>query len=112
MWAAAFAPVYNFVLIGVENLLFLLFPTRVMVTTPGDFQAMGRNVLSQFAKILGLGGAVAVAAVAGAVGYLLTGRTVWAGAAAWLASALFAAALVPLLGWAFQAYDVGRDAPP
>ncbi len=54
---AAFAPLYNFVLFGIENLLFLLFPTRVMVTTPGDFQAMGRNVLAQFGKMLGVGGA-------------------------------------------------------
>ena len=61
---AAFAPVYNFVLFGTDNLLFLLFPTRVMVTTPGDFQAMGRNVLAQFAKALGVGGA----AVGGRVG--------------------------------------------
>ena len=54
--AAVFAPLYNFVLIVVENLLFLLFPTRVMVTTPGDFQAMGRNVLTQLGKLVGIGG--------------------------------------------------------
>src|SRR5262249_55034540 len=37
--AAAYAPAFNFVLLGLENLLFLLFPTRVMAATPGDFQA-------------------------------------------------------------------------
>src|SRR5262249_30260159 len=37
----AFAFPFNFLLFGVENLLFLLFPTRVMATAPGDFQAMG-----------------------------------------------------------------------
>jgi Putative ABC exporter len=111
--AAAFAPVYNFVLFGVENLLFLLFPTRVMVTTPGDFQAIGRNVVSQFAKALGLGGAGIVAAAAGVVMYIATGSNLLAaGAAAWLAAVLFAATLVPLMGWAFRVYDVGRDAPP
>ena len=50
-------------------MLFLLFPTRVMVTTPGDFQAMGRNMLAQFAKALGVGGAAVAAAVAGVLVY-------------------------------------------
>ncbi len=110
---AAFAPLYNFVLVSVENLLFLLFPTRVMVTTPGDFQAMGRNVLSQLGKLLGVGGAALVAVLAGCFGYLVSGWNVYAGAAtAWTATAVFAATLVPLMGVAFQLYDVGRDAPP
>jgi hypothetical protein len=111
--AAAFAPVYNFLLFSVENLLFLVFPTRVAATTPADLQAMGRNVLSQFAKLLGMGGAGVVAAVAGVLIYFLTGFNMWAAAtAAWLAAAAFAAALVPLMGLAFRAYDVSRDAPP
>ena len=118
--AAAFAPVYNFVLFGIDNLLFLLFPTRVMVTTPGDFQAMGRNVLAQFAKAVGVGGTAGVAAVAGIAVYFLAAWKFGAGesaawlaaAAAWLAAALFAVTLVPLMGWAFQVYDVARDAPP
>ena len=110
---AVFAPLYNFVLFGLDNLLFLLFPTRVMVTTPGDFQAMGRNVLAQFTKTLGVGAAVFVATVCGVVVYLLSGRNVLAAAAAaWLAAAACAAALVPLVGWAFTFYDVARDAPP
>ncbi len=114
LWiAAAFAPVYNSALFGVDNLLFLLFPTRVMVTTPGDFQAYGRNVLAQFAKLLGVGGAAVVAAVAGVVVFVLTGQNFWAAStAAWAAAALFAMTLVPLMGWAFQVYDVARDAPP
>ena len=101
--AAAFAPVYNFLLFSVENLLFLVFPTRVMATTPADLQAMGRNVLSQFAKMMGMGGAGVVAALAGVLVYFLTGFNMWAAAtAAWLAAALFAAALVPLMGLAFR----------
>ena len=109
--AAVFAPVYNFLLFSVENLLFLVFPTRIVATTPADLQAMGRNVLSQFAKLVGMGGAGVVAAVAGVVVYFLTGSNMWAAAtAAWLAAAVCAAALVPLMGLAFQAYDVSRDA--
>ncbi len=111
--AAAFAPVYNFLLFSVENLLFLVFPTRIAATTPADLQAMGRNVLSQFAKMTGMGGAAALAATTGVVVYFLTASNMWAAAtAAWLAAAAFAAGLVPLMGLAFRAYDVSRDAPP
>jgi hypothetical protein len=74
---------------------------------------MGRNVLSQFAKMVGMGGAGVVAALAGVLVYFVTGFNMWAAAvAAWLAAAGFAAALVPLMGLAFRAYDVSRDAPP
>ena len=111
--AAAFAPLYNFLLFSVENLLFLVFPTRIAATTPADLQAMGRNVLAQCAKLFGMGGAGVIAAVAGVVVYFLTGSNLWAAAAAaWLAAAVFAAALVPLMGLAFRVYDVSRDAPP
>src|SRR5262249_10268232 len=36
--AALFLPPFNFVLFAVDNLIFLLFPTRMMPTTPGDLQ--------------------------------------------------------------------------
>ncbi len=119
--SVAFAPVYNFVLFGTDNLLFLFFPTRVMVTTPGDFQAMGRNILAQFAKALGVGGAAVVAVVVGVLVYLLSAFPLHVGeaaartagtVAAWLAEALCAGMLLPLMGWAFRVYDVARDAPP
>ena len=113
--AAAFAPLYNFVLVGVENLLFLLFPTRVMVTTPGDFQAMGRNVLAAIRQGAGSRRRAWSSPPLARVRRVLTCPASTSGRerrAAWLAAAMFAATLVPLMGWAFQAYDVGRDAPP
>ena len=36
----------------------------------------------------------------------------WFGAIYFGFAALFAVALVPLMGWAFTVYDVARDAPP
>ena len=111
--AAAFAPLYNFVLVSVENLLFLLFPTRVMVTTPGDFQAMGRNVLRSSARCWASAASCSSPCWPGLLRITCPAPAPWAGtAAAWLAAAVFAATLVPLMGLAFQAYDVGRDAPP
>lgn len=132
---AAFALPFNFLLFGVENLLFLRFPTRVVASSPGDFQSTGRNLLLMMARLLAIGVTAGVAAVAGLTGYVLTlyglkllaaagafaasaeGAT-WAasrlagGAAAWLAVAAGAAVLVPLIARAFTAFDVGRDTPP
>jgi hypothetical protein len=132
---AVFALPFNFLLFGLENLLFLRFPTRVVATSPGDFQTMGRNMLLTMARLLGLGVAAAAAAVAGLLGFLLT----WLGSpalaafgapppfgedvlweaprlvgmsSAWLAVAGGAAVLVPLIAGAFAAFDVGRDTPP
>jgi hypothetical protein len=101
----------NFLLFGLDNLLFLLFPTRLMAS-PGDFQALGRNVLFMIAKTLVL---FLVAGVAGAVGYVVYLQTeedwVPAALAAWPVVMLSAAALVPLVAWGFSVFDVSRDTP-
>jgi hypothetical protein len=102
---------FNFLLIGIENLLFLLFPVRLLATTPGDFQAVGRNVLLSLGKVFGLmvvGGVAVVVAVL--VGWL-TGNK-WVGALSGLPVVVGAGvALVPLIGLAFRWFDVGRDTP-
>src|SRR5207248_9889327 len=48
----AFAPPINLLVFGLDNLLFLWFPSRVMAANPGDFQALGRNVLILMSKVL------------------------------------------------------------
>jgi hypothetical protein len=108
---AAFVPVVTFVIVGLENLLFLLFPVRVMAATPGDFQAVGRNVLLAMGKLVGLLAVAAAATVAALPAALLTGSFVAAALAAWPVVAAAGAALVPLCGLAFTWFDVGRDTP-
>jgi hypothetical protein len=114
---AALVVPFNCVLFGVENLVFLLFPARLLVTTPGDFQAMGRNFLLQVVKFVAIAVAALVAAVAGGIAYGVStyfgrGENLWAvAAAAWLAAAIPAAALIPFNGWAFARLDVSRDPP-
>lgn len=104
-----FAPPLNALLFALENLLFLLFPTRIVATNPADFQAIGRNVLFLLAKLLVLGG---VLTIAGLVGFLVgTFFPVLGFAIAWLTIMLFTAPLIPLIGWAFTLFDVGRDTP-
>ncbi len=104
------API-NFLLFALDNLLFLLFPTRLMAATPGDFQALGRNVLFMVAKATALFVVAVAAGVVAWAAYLVTGRNEVAGAAAWPVVLLCAAALVPLVAWAFVLFDVGRDTP-
>jgi hypothetical protein len=126
---AAFTPPFNFLLFALENLLFLRFPMRVMASAPGDFQAIGRNLLFMMAKLALLGAVGLGAGIVGLFAWFLarfllatsagsfeTGelerialRTGFA--AGWLVVSLSGLALVPLVAWAFKAFDVGRDIP-
>ncbi|MFO0926624.1 MAG: putative ABC exporter domain-containing protein [Gemmataceae bacterium] len=109
--AGVLAIPYTFFLVAMDNLLFLLFPVRLMAATPGDFQALGRNVLLSMGKLFGLGVVGGVAALGWVVLALVTGDQ-WASlVAAWLVFFLAGAVLVPLVGKAFEWFDVGRDTP-
>jgi hypothetical protein len=108
--AAVAVPVFNFYVIAVENVLFLFFPTRVAAATPGDFQAMGRNVLLSFGKLFGLG-VPGSAAIVGAIFYFLT-HSVWLAVGVGCFLTLIATGLlVVLAGLAFTWFDVGRTTP-
>jgi hypothetical protein len=109
--SAFYLPPINFLLFGLDNLLFLLFPTRLMAATPGDFQALGRNVLFMFAKTMMLLFVTMLAGAVGLVVYLLTEKSWLAVLAAWPVVVLCAAVLVPLVAWAFTLFDVARDTP-
>ncbi|HEY7312991.1 MAG TPA: putative ABC exporter domain-containing protein [Gemmataceae bacterium] len=109
---AVYVPPINFLLFALDNLLFLLFPTRLMAATPGDFQALGRNVLFMVAKAIALVVVGMMAFVAGLTAYAVLGNN-WmlAVLAAWPVVVASAAALVPFVAWAFTIFDVGRDTP-
>jgi Putative ABC exporter len=127
---AAFAPPFNLLLFSLENLLFLRFPMRVMASAPGDFQAVGRNLLFMFAKLATLLTVGVGAALTGVLAWMIT-RLVFGlpvtgfdpeqalslayitGAiAAWLFVSASGLAFVPLISIAFKAFDVTRDTPP
>jgi hypothetical protein len=109
---AAFIPPINFLLFALDNLLFLLFPTRLTAATPGDFQALGRNVLFIVAKGTVTGIVGLVAGLAAFIVYRVTDDNwLMAGLTAWPIVVVSAAALVPLVAWAFTNFDVGRDTP-
>jgi hypothetical protein len=102
----------NFFLFALENLLFLMFPTRVIVAAAGDFQGLGRNFLLMIAKLIGLLLVFVLAAIPGALVWALTGYRTAALAAGWPMVVLCGAALVPLIVLAFRRFDVTSDTPP
>jgi Putative ABC exporter len=106
-----FAPPVNFLVFGLDNLLFLWFPSKVVAANPGDFQALGRNVLVLLTKVGVLLVAGGIAAGLGAVVWLATKALPGALATGWLILTLFAAALVPVIALAFRGFDVSRDMP-
>lgn len=109
---AVYVPPINFLLFALDNLLFLLFPTRLMAATPGDLQALGRNVLFMFAKTIALALVVISAGIVGWIVYAQTAENLpLAALAAWPIVVSSAAALVPFVAWAFTIFDVGRDTP-
>jgi hypothetical protein len=111
--ALVFAPLLNFFLFGVENLFFLLLPTRTMAVTPADFQSFGRQVVLMIGKMFLFGVCVASAAIPGAIAYWLSG---WSWSAffitSWLVMLVESAAIIPLIAWAFERFDVSADMPP
>jgi hypothetical protein len=101
---------FNALLFGVENVMFLLFPTRT-AATPADFQGYGRQILLLFAKgavLLTAGGLCAVTAV---IVHRLSNSWSPAIAAATVILTAIAAAMLPLVAWAFNRFDVSRDLP-
>jgi len=101
----------NFVLFGVENLLFLVYPIRVTGTTPGDLQHSGRHMIVFIAKIFGLMPIASVAFTAAWIINALTRNIAAALAAAWVVTLAAGIGLVPLVVLAFKRFDVARDTP-
>jgi hypothetical protein len=109
---AAFVLPVTFLLFGIDNLLFLWFPTRQVQAGPGDLQTMGRQMLLYMAKMLALVLILGVAFLFGVIVSLPLGMNwVVVAAVGWLVLAGFVVGLVPLIGLAFNRFDVARDIP-
>jgi hypothetical protein len=102
----------NLLLFAVENLLFLLFPTRPAAASPGDFQILGRQALVLAGKMTAL---IIVAAPPFAVALLVWIVTAKSAVAFTIAAATLVIAeviaLVPLIGWAFVRFDPSIHTP-
>ena len=108
--AGLFALPFNWILVGTENLLFLLYPSPLVATGSEGFLKMGRVVLFMLAKLLVLGACCAVAAIPATVVYLVTGSMPAVCLVAWLALLFPALGVLLLVAWAFRRYDVSAGA--
>ena len=102
----------NLLLVGIDNLFFLLFPTRMRAANAGDFSQAGRQMLLVFGKGIGAIIGLGIPAAFGAVTYKLGGQN-WPLTilAAFIPAALICALPIPLIALAFRRYDVARDTP-
>jgi hypothetical protein len=108
--AAVLSPPLNFLLFGIDKLVFYLYPTRMAKGAPGDFQTAGRQMLFIFLKMLVLGGGLTLVGVAVIPGVMLQSPllAVVPAVAVLLAEC---AGLVPLLTYAFDRFDPSVDTP-
>jgi len=100
---------FNLLLYGLENLLFLMFPTPLVPVGRVDFDFLGRTMVEFMVKTMLLVGACALAAGAGMRVLDMTERS-WPASVsvAWLSLTLIALLMLPLLGWAFDRFDISR----
>jgi hypothetical protein len=110
--AAALTLPFNLLLFASENLIFLLAPSRPAAVSPGDFQIFGRQIFTLIVRTLVVLFGGLVAAAIGGLAYIVTGRslavlTVVAGVVLLAETA----ALVPVIGWAFDRFDPSVHTP-
>lgn len=99
----------NMLMFGLDNLLFLWFPNRLVATNPADIQTIGRNTLLLLLKLLVLGIIVGAAGLLGALIYYLLGKSLIAGVLMGTIILMLAAlAMIPLIALAFEKFDVTR----
>ncbi|MHB1555919.1 MAG: putative ABC exporter domain-containing protein [Isosphaeraceae bacterium] len=110
--AAAFCPLFNAMLMALNNGIFLVYPVRPSVGTTFEFQVMGRMMLFMMLQFLLLIPLAGIPAAVGAGAFWLSGYS-WPAFAAtsWLSLAAELPALVLFVAWAFQRFDVSTETP-
>jgi Putative ABC exporter len=110
--AAAFCVPFNGLMLGLNNLLFLLYPVRHPAGTTFDFQVFGKLMLFFFLQLVLLVPLLGIPAALGGAAYFLAGYS-WPAfvVTTWL---MLAAELVPLVlavACAFLRFDVSTQTP-
>jgi hypothetical protein len=108
--AAVLTVPLNFLLFGIDKLIFYWYPTRMMKGAPGDFQNAGRQMLFMTLKMLMLGGGLMLVGVAVIPGAMFQSPLL-AVIPAVVVLLGECACLVPLLIDAFQSFDPSVDTP-
>ncbi len=103
---------FNMLIFSMENLIFLLFPSRPAAVSPGDFQAMGSKFVFLIARVIVLSVVCAFAGAAGWIVWGLSGRHLAPAAiAAAFTLAGEACCMIPALAWAYGRYDPSIHTP-
>ena len=110
---AAYVVPFDVLMLAVSNLLFLIYPVRMVHTNSVDFQLMGRVMLFMLLQFLILIPSLGIPAAIGAVAFWLSGYY-WPAFAAisWLVLVAELPLLLILLAWVFQRFDPSIDTPP
>ncbi len=108
--AAVLAFPFNFLLFGIDKLVFYIFPTRMAKGAPGDFQNGGKQMMFVFFKMAVLFACLALMGIAIIPGALM-GSTLFAVISAACALLAECAILTPLLTYAFHRFDPSVDTP-
>jgi hypothetical protein len=105
----AFTVPSNLLLYGLENLIFLLFPTRLLPVGRVDFEFLGRALVDFILKTIIIVTAVVAAGAAGFAALDATGQSYpWLAITSWLTLTVIGTLTVPLLGIAFRRFKVGQ----
>ncbi|MEW6234802.1 MAG: putative ABC exporter domain-containing protein [Candidatus Omnitrophota bacterium] len=107
----AFLPLINFIIFGVDNFIFLVFPVRMIQTQPGDFQAFGRMMLIFMLKFLLLAATIGATAGLGWLVYWLSGFWSAFFITAWCLLLPEAILFIPITAWAYERFDLSVDSP-
>ena len=109
LFTIAFLPLLNAIILGVDNMLFLVFPIRLVAANPGDIQRMGKMIIRFIVKgILFLPAfGIPVGLAAALVYFDLPAFAV--AAALWLTLLAVAVTLVLATAFAFARFDPTVD---
>lgn len=110
MGALAVTPIAVLV-IGLENFVFLLMPTRLFAPGQASMQFSGRRILMMLSRLLFMGVGGGLVAGVGALTWAVSGSVPTTYAACWATLCLIAAAVVAAVAWAFARFDVSVDMP-
>lgn len=95
----------NFLLFGLENFLFLVYPSRSIAFNPGDLQGIGRQIVLFITKMFLLFVLGLCALMVGVFLFFQTRSVALAAFSIWLMLGLFAVLTIPLMAWAFARFD-------
>ena len=107
---AAFYFPFNVLILGINNLVLLLFPFRLAGGGP-DVTLMGRVMIMMVGNLLAVTLGVGIAAIPAAAVFLISKS--WAATliVAWVGLTALGGGLLFGVGWAFRRFDVSSDMP-